>query len=397
MNLRVVPPLKPRSPTAGGSTSSGMLCRCKRRATILVVFCLFLLNLGILDKLMVEGGDDIQRPEVNPINNYNFTVAICAIVKDMDAYLTEWLDYHLVAMNIKSIYLYDNSKRYIMKQWHANTRNHPLYRRVHVVHWPFRPNAGSPQETAYENCVNTYKVPAKGRGGPVMGESNRLVTEERHEYFALIDGDEFIMPKGNYTSVHGVIEDYLAPYGGALTMNWMLLGSANKTFYSPVPVTKRFQYRDEEAFTVIKSIVKASDFKKIRTVHSVFLNPGKLVRTTLYPGAVHKEAQDKKLSTTGASDSQKPSSALLLYHYRYLSMKEYDDKNCLRHHVSGVKACNQAEMRAYTLEELKKLKKKEHYASRPGVVFDDSAWKILIRRVPKYRMFDDELAWGDYT
>ena len=37
-----------------------------------------------------------------------------------------------------------------------------------------------------------------------------------------------------------------------------------------------------------------------------------------------------------------------------------------------------------------------HFATIPGKVFDDSAWRLLCDRVPKYRIYNDELDWGDY-
>ena len=122
-------------------------------------------------------------------------------------------------------------------------------------------------------------------------------------------------------------------------MNWMLFGSANKSMYSPIPVMKRFQYRDEVPFGVIKTIVKASDFIGVRNAHSVRVKAPALIRTTKHKGAIHK-AQFLNVSKTGASDGELPSSALLLHHYRYMSDKEYDDKNCNRGHMAGMKACN---------------------------------------------------------
>ncbi len=38
-----------------------------------------------------------------------------------------------------------------------------------------------------------------------------------------------------------------------------------------------------------------------------------------------------------------------------------------------------------------------HIVLRSGSVFDDSAWRIMVERVSKYRIFDDELSWGDYS
>lgn len=323
--------------------------------------------------------------------DFNFTIGICAIIKDMDAYLMEWLDYHLGAMGIENIYLYDHSKQFYLKNWYANTRNHPLYQRVYVVHWGLV-ETSRPQAEAYDDCVKRFGTTATfASRNDLFGGQYR-----RHDYLALIDGDEFLVPKGNYTSVHGVVKDFLHPYGGALTMNWMLFGSSNRTFYSPVPVTKRFQYRDEAPNGVVKTIVEVSDFKGVRNPHAVSLRPGKLVRTTSHAGAVQRE-QFSNASNTGASDGALPSSSLLVYHYRYLSEKEYDDKNCVRGHMAGKDECSHEKGKSLSYDELARMGKPTHVASRPGVVFDDLAWRLLRDRVPKYRIYDDQLAWGDYT
>ena len=176
----------------------------------------------------------------------------------------------------------------------------------------------------------------------------------------------------------------------------MLFGSSNKTFYSPIPITKRFQYRDIKADGVVKTIVKTSDFESLRNPHAVSLQRSKFVRTTLYKGAIQKE-QFTDRSKTGGSDNSLPSSVLLLHHYRYLSEKEYDDKSCVRGHVDGKQLCNREKEKSYTLAEISKMGKQPHLASRPGTVFDDLAWVLLRDRMPKYRIYDDYLAWGDYT
>ncbi|OEU07858.1 hypothetical protein FRACYDRAFT_264773 [Fragilariopsis cylindrus CCMP1102] len=309
-----------------------------------------------------------------------FTVGICAIVKDADAYLDEWLDYHLVAMNIDNIYLYDHSKQNYLNKWYENTRNHPLYRRVHVTPWGHVEEKA--QIKAYKDCILRF-----GKNTVLPKLSNMMNTTEM-DYFALIDVDEFFMPRGNYTSVHGVVKDYLEPYGGALVANWIMFGSANKTFYKPIPVLKRFQYREAAPDVVIKTIVKASDF----------LAAPRQAWTTEYKGAIQLEQSGK----TGASSkalAASPSSALLIYHYRYFSAKEYDEKSCIRGMVFrplSVK-CHLGEQRSYTREEILADGKPLHFAATPGTVFDESAWKLLCDRMPKYRAFDDALSWGDYT
>ncbi|KAL7538831.1 hypothetical protein ACHAXR_008824 [Thalassiosira sp. AJA248-18] len=325
------------------------------------------------------------------IINYNFTIGICAIVKDSEAYLTEWIDYHLSAMNIQSIFIYDNSKEFDLQVWYTNTRSHPLYNRVEVLHLPDVSNKR--QRKAYTDCVGRF-----GRGWNVSSTDQMFNTNEGMDYLAFIDIDEYLVPQGNYTSVHGVIHDYLEPYtGGSLTVNWMLFGSANKSIYSPIPVLKRFQYRDETPHPVIKSILKVSDFHSMSSPHAVNTLYG-YRRTTSYPGAkLDGNPNNKGGQKPPTNDPKLPSKALLLYHYRYTSAKEYHYKKCIRRETDGIKGCSYVSGKLMTVKELEEAGKPSHIALRTGSVFDDSAWRILVERVPKYGMFDDGVTWVDYT
>ncbi|EJK75249.1 hypothetical protein THAOC_03032 [Thalassiosira oceanica] len=128
---------------------------------------------------------DTRRYAYSPLKGerYNFTVAICAIVKDGEAYLNEWLDYHLDALGIEMAVIYDNSWNFEvrdgmfewlrcsvepcadlrlntnaptkMETWYNNTRAHPVYGRVEVrpsrdIHDPKR------QKRAYTDCILRY-------------------------------------------------------------------------------------------------------------------------------------------------------------------------------------------------------------------------------------------------
>lgn len=234
------------------------------------------------------------RPET-----YNFTTGICAIIKDGEAYMTEWLDYHLVAMNIDAIYIYDNSRDFELQQWYANTRTHHVYKRVEIRHLPDQ--TSKRQRRAYTDCVNRYGKNvtemslnyARKEGWEV--KDRQFAQTEGMDYLAMIDIDEFLVPKGSYTSVHGVMRDYLEPFtGGSLSINWMLFGSANKTIYSLVPVTKRFQYRDETPHDVVKSIVKTSDYYSMKNPHSMKTIYGH-TPTTLYTGGYSSRWKSKQI------------------------------------------------------------------------------------------------------
>ena len=62
-----------------------------------------------------------------------------------------------------------------------------------------------------------------------------------------------------------------------------------------------------------------------------------------------------------------------------------------------MKGCSYKTGKVTTLKELEANGMPTHIATRKGTVFDDSAWKALTERVPKYRIYDDDQAWGDYT
>ena len=307
---------------------------------------------------------------------YNFTVAACVVVKDAEAYFEEWIDYHVGAMKVDQVYLYDHSVGFELQRWYINSRDDPIYSRTEVIHYEFTGRKYNEEKGAYnQNVVYRDCVDWFGNDGP------------KHDYMAFFDIDEFLVPQDErYFSIHSILEEYLVPYGGALIVNWMLFGTANKTAYSPVPVTKRFQYREREPHGIIKSIAKTSDYKSHKNPHSIKLLGNATVHTTKCPGCIHQA------SGTGASDRQRPSNVASLYHYRYTSMKEYIFKRCFRKNYLG--SSNWCNKEGTGLKEIPKGK--EHILPQPGSVYDDTAWKLLTQHVPKYRLYDD-FGWKDYS
>lgn len=310
-----------------------------------------------------EGQDNINHHHHHPISQqvYPFTVAICVIMKDAENYFEEWLDFHF-AMGFDAIYIYDNSVSFELKNWYDNTRNHNTFGKVEVVHWTDDTN--QKQNNAYADCVEKF---GHSKTGPM-----------NNDYFAFIDVDEFLVIRSpTYNDIQGVLADYLVPYGGALTVNWMFVGSSNKEVSSPLPITKRNQYRAKEAHNVIKSIAKGSDYIEHKgNPHGVNVRSPATIHTTKYPGALFKPS-----SNTGASDHERPSDILLLYHYRYGSKKEYLYKRCVRGTIA-TEWCDDGDV-------INTDDTPDHIQIVPGDVFDDTAWQFLTSRVPKYRAFDE--------
>jgi len=293
----------------------------------------------------------------------NFTVALCAIVKDAEAYFMEWIDYNLLGLEFDHIYIYDNSENFDLQRWVQNTRQHPDYYRVEVEHYP-----NGSQMSVYNECVKNY-----GKGGPL------------HDYIAFLDYDEFIvLQQPHHDNIHDLLEEYLVPFGGALVINWLYLGSANRTVYSPVPITKRFQYTDEEALVITKSITKSSDFVTMVNAHAVEVKKDASIYDTSSKGSLVMPGN----AGNAGSNINKPMNVALIYHYRFMSEKEFLFKQCWRKNIGDKKwGCNES---TGSID----MNVPKHLQSRVGTVFDDKAWKFLVRKVPKYKMYDQD-EWKD--
>lgn len=310
----------------------------------------------------IRGGRDAhQRHQPSSASlgsgkEYPFEVAICVLMKDAENYFEEWLEYHF-AMGFDAVYIYDNSPSFELKNWYGNTRNHSTFGKAEVIHW--LDESVYNQNHAYADCVENFG--------------------HKTDYFAFIDVDEFLVIRSpKYNDIQSILEDYLVPYGGALTVNWMLVGSSNNSVYSPLPITKRNQYRAKEAHPVVKSFAKTSDYIEHINPHGVEVRSPATIHTTKYPGALFKPA-----SSTFASDHERPSDILLLYHYRFGSKKEYVFKRCIRGEAAGNTWCDGNDGIRIEAET------PEHIQIVPGDVFDDSAWQFLRSRVPKYSCFDE--------
>lgn len=126
--------------------------------------------------------------------------AICAVVKDQNADIREWVDYHY-RMGFDKFYIFDDGSvvpatvvldRYITDEvvvynLHANSAfMHPIQSRV------------------YGHCLKRYGF--------------------RHEWMAFIDIDEFIVMTDNSTSIRHSLGRF-SKFGG-VGLNWVIYGSS---------------------------------------------------------------------------------------------------------------------------------------------------------------------------
>jgi hypothetical protein len=273
-------------------------------------------------------------------------VALCAMTKDSELYLDEWVDYNL-AIGFHTIHIMDNSDRFDLEHWgRARANSNTSHGKVTILHFPGERR----QRSAYNQCIRLFG--------------------KLSDYMAFFDDDEFLVLR-KHPNVGSLVRDHLLPDGGSLAIHWRIFGSSNHTLASNLPVTKRFQYRLKITHQNIKSIVRVKDYGKALNPHSFSL--------------LHNTTQKDTSGSTDfssiahAASNRRVDDVAIVHHYKYKSAKEFNFKSCVRKDASGAQRhCNN------TTESL----------ILPGETFDDSAWQLLKSRVPKYAAFDQ---WTDYS
>jgi hypothetical protein len=125
-------------------------------------------------------------------------VMLCAIVKQEDLYIEEWLDYHR-ALGYDYVELYDNEN---------------LPSRFLATHFP----GDGKQRQAYRTCVQR--------------------NNHKNMWSTFLDIDEFVVLR-NHSSIGEFLRD-VAPEGGAVVLNWSVFGCNGTVKQSHEPVLVRF-------------------------------------------------------------------------------------------------------------------------------------------------------------
>ena len=306
-------------------------------------------------------GNPTEFPQVSPLlkNNYDNTinnnitmptVGLCAIISDnAKAYVKEWIDYNLLAIEFDDVYLYDNSVKYNATFWNPIKYRHNVQegqkQRLHVFHFP-EPHY-TKQMLAYNQCVERF--------------------QNRSDYLAFLDDDEFLV-LNKHPNVASLLLEHCPT--GSLSIQWHVYGTSNHSKYTPgTPVTKRFQWREPQMDARVKSIVRVRDFVGFKSPHSVETRPGTTQK--LLDGTTRLSELGATTAVTNCSYLDRSCEDIaVLNHYKYKSEEEYMLKSCVRQSVTNIdKGCGDTHLPA-------------------GTVFDDTAWQLLQSKVPKYAKFN---------
>jgi len=301
---------------------------------------------------------------------YPEKILMCAIVKNEEAYIDEWVDYHH-ALGFDKFFIYDNSAKFEMRTWGERMGNH-----VDMKHFPIIENS---QPRSYLDCA--------GRG--IV--KDRLVENVTYTWVAFFDIDEFLVLR-KHENVHEFLSEHLK--SGSLGISWTIMETTeDDVLYSPIPVTKRFQYHRKvlPKERIYKTIVKLSDmyleFGEEGGVHNFLVKNGKagayaaITHDTsgrYWTGFFHPRAGVRDVAS--------------LYHFHQKSYKEYVEKRMRGSAYSNKwfdKKLN-ASLALFdeALEDVPS-NQKMNITRKDDLKFDDSVWMAMKWYVPKYKMFDN--------
>lgn len=269
--------------------------------------------------------------------------AMCAIVKDEEAYLDEWIDYHLGA-GFSHIYLYDNSADFAVRSWRSHRPHN-----VTVVHYP---TLDAPQQTAYQECAREF-----GRN---------------HRWMAFWDVDEFLV-----MHVHESVEDLLAQHlswGGSLALNWIYFGCWTLT-YHPAPVTYRFRAArlpDPSAERHVKALTTVADMNLDKPQHAHYSH--------LKWYRHHVDTDGHWLSKPLYWHDNGPTNVAVLHHFAQKSVAEYADKRKRGRADKPPGAEKYVDLTSHPPQ------------MANGTLVDDAAWQQLKRHCPIYGVYEQGFA-----
>ncbi|KAL7526209.1 hypothetical protein ACHAWF_001674 [Thalassiosira exigua] len=258
--------------------------------------------------------------------------------------MDEWVDYNF-ALGFEKIFIYDNSDEFELREWQ---QGHDRAKQIELKHYP----GNALHLKAYDEC------------GHAIQQSRSF------SWIAFIDIDEFIVIHNptKYPTIMNLL-DTVPDNAGALAINWRVFASDWNSTYEPKPLTFRCQYRSPGTHDHVKAIQRTKFFGE--AIHSHFTRHNQ-------PGIYTVDSSGNKVE--GHLNSRMTSDKVNIHHYWTKSLEEYKSR------------CARGKSDSTDLSDYLPCKSdgaiRDSGAFGGEKVFDDSAWRFLKERVPKYEQYE---------
>ena len=201
------------------------------------------------------------------MNTEKRTIAVCAIAKNENLYIKEWVE-HYKKIGVDTIFLYDNND--VDGEHFEDVINDDIqsgfvviinYRGKHKhIEQAEAEKTGyhGTQQDAYEHCYNTYG--------------------KDYAWISFFDIDEFLFIDKPYNSdVKGFLNQDKFKGKDAIQLNWKTYGDNGLVFYDTRPVVKRFTKESKRQTEHVKTIVRTNRKNVSIPCHKVIIKNGKYV------------------------------------------------------------------------------------------------------------------------
>ena len=168
-------------------------------------------------------------------------IGICAIAKDENFYISEWMAYHR-KLGVSEFFIYENN-------WRA-----PEKLKEHYGNHFYQFDGEVMQLKAYNNCIHSTSVPFD------------------LDWCAFIDVDEYICVRDVSRSFQDILEEFQAY--PSLVINWRLFGSSRLSWDGSRDVVTRFTKCEAVLNKHIKQVVNLKMMRENGMLSkSYFINP----------------------------------------------------------------------------------------------------------------------------
>jgi len=178
-------------------------------------------------------------------NNNHLKIALCAIGKNENPYIREWVEWYK-NIGISNIFLYDNNElngerfEEVIHDYIKNDFVKIIDRRGKIINIKRDDNGNTIQGEAYHNCYyNNYK---------------------NYDWIFFFDIDEFLIIDYKYGNIFEFLNDF-NEYDG-IKIQWRMYGDNGMLYYENKSVIERFQNKNNVGYDkFLKSILKCKEYK----------------------------------------------------------------------------------------------------------------------------------------
>ena len=197
---------------------------------------------GILGSINVEINED--KIDYNKDDNYTYNVALCAIGKNENKYIREWVEWYK-KLGVTKIFLYDNNDIY-GERFEDVIGDYIDDKFVEIIDW--------------RGIIRNIKTDKDGQTTQGLAYHECFYAHwKEYDWMMFFDIDEYLEIVDKYSDLNDFLNDF-NDYDG-IRVQWRMYGDNNQVRYVEDSLFNRFKYESNAKFDKhLKQIIKCKEF-----------------------------------------------------------------------------------------------------------------------------------------